>query len=100
MCGGPDQLCTVAARPYQRHVTAGKLILFLSIKSSSKEHFLCGIPKTVFAFLVIHQAFGQNNNIVKGYGGAVGSTENPAAPRHWMLILPKAEGMIYDFEAA
>ena len=37
----------------------------------------------------IDQAHEQNNLVVKGSGGAVGLTENPAAFRKWMIAKPE-----------
>jgi hypothetical protein len=37
----------------------------------------------------IDQAHEQNNAIVKGDGGAIGLTEDPAALRRWMVAGPK-----------
>ena len=41
----------------------------------------------LFSAIAIKLAHEQNNRAVKGVGGAVGLTENPAALRHWMVEL-------------
>ena len=39
----------------------------------------------------IDQAHEEQNRLVKGDGGAIGLTENPAAFRRWMLSGPERE---------
>ena len=53
----------------------------------------------VFAALAIDQAHEQNNASVKGDGGAVGLTENPAALRRWMVSGPEMARVIAEFQA-
>jgi len=38
-----------------------------------------------FSRIAIDHAHEQINAVVKGYGGAVGLTENPSALRRWMV---------------
>ena len=45
----------------------------------------------------IDQAHEQNNLIVKGSGGAVGLTENPAAFRKWMIAGPEQARLMEEF---
>ena len=52
-----------------------------------------------FAALAIDQAHEQNNTSVKGDGGAVGLSENPAALRHWMVSGPEIARVIAEFQA-
>ena len=64
----------------------------------------CGhwvIPKTKnrFSAIPIDQAHEQNNAIVKGSGGAVGLTQNPAAFRKWLLAGPEQARLIQEFES-
>jgi len=42
-----------------------------------------------FSAIPIDQAHEQNNEVVKGSGGAVGLTENPSALRKWMISGPE-----------
>ena len=46
----------------------------------------------------IDQAHEQNNALVKGDGGAVGLTENPAALHRWMVSGPEMARLIQEFE--
>ena len=69
------------------------------------QEFLNGnfvIHKTTnpFSAMAIDQAHEQNNSIVKGDGGAVGLTQNPAALRRWMLAGPEITRLIQEFEKA
>ena len=59
------------------------------------------VKKTTHAFavLVIDQAHEQNNASVKGDGGAVCLTENPAALRRWMVSGPEMARVIAEFQA-
>lgn len=66
--------------------------------------FLAGnftVKKTTHAFsaMAIDQAHEQNNALVKGDGGAVGLTENPAALRRWMVSGPEMARVIAEFQA-
>jgi len=45
--------------------------------------------KKIFSSIPIDQAHEQNNACIKGDGGAVGLTDNPAAFRHWMIAGPE-----------
>ncbi len=44
------------------------------------------------------QAHEQNNQMVKGSGGAVGLTENPSAFRRWMVAGPEQARLLNEFE--
>ena len=54
-----------------------------------KGKFVIKKSKRAFSAIAIDQAHEQNNASVKGDGGAVGITENPAAPRRWMVCGPE-----------
>ena len=58
------------------------------------------IPKTSnrFSCIPIDQAHEQNDETVKGSGGAVGLTENPLAFRKWMVNGPEQAHLIKEFE--
>ncbi len=58
------------------------------------------MKKTTRAFsaIAIDQAHEQNNASVKGDGGAVGLTENPAALRRWMVSGPEMARLILEFQ--
>ncbi len=51
-----------------------------------------------FSAISIDQAHEQNNALVKGDGGAVGLTENPAALHRWMVSGPEMARLIQEFE--
>ena len=53
-----------------------------------------------FSAIAIDQAHEQNNGAIKGDGGAVGLTENPAALRHWMVCGPEMARLIGEFESS
>ena len=54
----------------------------------------------MFSGIAIDQAHEQNNASVKGDGGAVGLTENPAALRRWMVSGPEMARLIGEFEVS
>jgi len=51
----------------------------------------CVLRKTPsrFSFIPIDQGYEQNNEMIKGSGGAVGVTENLTAFRRWMVAGPE-----------
>ncbi len=51
-----------------------------------------------FSAMSIDQAHEQNNALVKGDGGAVGLTQNPAALRKWMCGGPEVAKLINEYE--
>ena len=54
----------------------------------------------MFSGIAIGQAHEQNNASMKGGGGAVGLTENPAALRRWMVSGPEMARLIGEFEVS
>jgi len=46
----------------------------------------------------IDQAHEQNNELVKGPGGAVSLTENPSAFKKWMIAGPEQARLLTEFE--
>ena len=60
------------------------------------------VKKTTHSFsaIAIDQAHEQNNASVKGDGGAVGLTENPAALHRWMVSGPEMARLVGEFEAS
>ena len=69
------------------------------------DEFLKGnfaVKKTmhIYSAMAIDQGHEQNNAIVKGDGGAVGLTENPAALRRWMVSGPEMARVIGEFETS
>ena len=65
-----------------------------------EEHGHWVIRKTTnrFSTIPIDQAHEQNNEVVKGSGGAVGLTENPSAFRKWMVSGPEQARLLKEFE--
>lgn len=72
------------------------------IKEEFEQHGHWVVFKTTnrFSAIPIDQAHENNNDIVKGSGGAVGLTENPSAFRKWMLAGPEQARMLKEFEAS
>ena len=65
-----------------------------------KGNFVVKKSKHVFSAIAIDQAHEQNNASVKGDGGAVGLTENPAALRRWMVAGPEMARLLQDFQGS
>jgi hypothetical protein len=51
-----------------------------------------------FSSIAIDHAHEQNNAIVKGGGGVAGLTENPSAPKRWMVDGPEMVRIVQEFE--
>lgn len=62
-----------------------------------KGHFTVRKTDSKFSNIAIDQAHEQNNAIVKGDGGAIGLTEDPAALRRWMVAGPEISRLIDEF---
>ena len=92
---------------YSRWVP-GHLYELLTLKTKAPQtyaHLLNGgftVQKTTKAFsaIAIDQADEQNNGMVKGDGGAVGLTENPATLRRRMISGPEVARLIAEFETS
>jgi hypothetical protein len=73
-----------------------------AIESVSHEfqqgHFVLQKTGRPFSKLALDHAHEQINAIVKGDGGAVGLTDNPAALRRWMVSGPEVARVIQEFE--
>ena len=67
---------------------------------NGKYKFTVKNSKQAFSAIVIDQAHEQNNASVKGDGGAVGLTENPAAMHRWMVSGPEIACLIGEFEGS
>ncbi|KAG0723071.1 hypothetical protein GWK47_043325 [Chionoecetes opilio] len=65
-----------------------------------KGNFVVKKSKRAFPAVAIDQTHEQNNAFVKGDGGAVGLTENPAALRRWMVSGPEMARLIQEFEGS
>ena len=53
-----------------------------------------------FSGMAIDQAHEQANAVIKGDGGAIGVTEDPAALRRWMVAGPQVSHLVVQYEAA
>ena len=51
-----------------------------------------------FSCMAMDQSHEQLNKSIKGEGGAVGLTEDPAALRRWMIAGPELSRIVADFE--
>ena len=63
-------------------------------------NFVVHKTKSLFSAIALDHAHEQVNAGVKGEGGAVGLTENPAALRRWMVAGPELSRMIAEFEGS
>ena len=61
-------------------------------------YFVVHKTEKVFSSIALDHAHEQVNAQVKGEGGAVGLTENPAALRRWMIAGPEVVRIIQEFE--
>ena len=52
----------------------------------------------IFSKMALDQSHEQSNKCIKGEGGVVGLTEDPAALRRWMLAGPEIARVISEFE--
>ena len=79
------------------------MCLLQSTHPSVYEYFSNGcfvVHKTtkLFSSIALDHCHEQVNAVVKGEGGAVGLTENPAALRRWMVAGPELSRMVQEFE--
>lgn len=51
-----------------------------------------------FSAMPLDQGHEQNNEMVKGGGGAIGLTENPQTLRRWMFGGPQIARVVHEFE--
>ena len=51
-----------------------------------------------FSAILLDQAHEQNNELIKGEGGAIGLTENPSALLRWMVSGPELARLVREFE--
>lgn len=64
-----------------------------------RGHFVVHKSERELSAIAIDQAHEQNN-AVKGDGGAIGLTEDPAALRRWMVAGPEISYIVAKYEAA
>ena len=65
-----------------------------------KGNFVVNKTSRRFSALPLDHAHEQNNSLVKGDGGAIGLTENPAALRRWTVGGPEVARVIQEFESS
>lgn len=53
-----------------------------------------------FSAIALDQAHEQNNAMIKGDGGAIGLTTNPAALNRWIILGPKIARLIDEFQTS
>jgi len=61
-------------------------------------HSVVHRTKRLFSSIALDHAHEQVNAVVKGKGGAVGLTENPATLRIWIVAGPELARMVEEFE--
>ena len=52
-----------------------------------------------FSLITLDHNHEQQNEIIKGDGGALGLTENPTALKRWMVAGPKIARVVREFES-
>ena len=65
-------------------------------KEFDQSNFTIRETVSKFSNIAIDQAHEQNNALVKGDGGAIGLTEDPAALRRWMVAGPEISRLIEE----
>jgi len=63
-----------------------------------RGHWVVQKTTNRFSAMPIDQCHEQNNEIVKGSGGAIGLTENPSAFKKWMTAGPEQARLLKEFE--
>ena len=69
-------------------------------KYFSDGSFVVHKTPRLFLSIALDHCHEQVNAVVKGEGGAVGLTENPAALRRWMVASPELSRMVQEFEGS
>ena len=63
-----------------------------------KGNFVVQKSNHVFSLIALDHNHEQQNDIIKGEGGVVGLTEDPAALRRWMISGPEVARVVTEFE--
>ena len=100
LCSGPPELFSMDSSPYSGYGESPPPPPPPPIFEEFKENGHWVVSKTMnrFSAMPIDQCHEQNNEIVKGSGGAVGLTENPSAFQKWMLAGPEQARLLQEFE--
>uniref|UniRef100_UPI00358F76BE uncharacterized protein n=1 Tax=Myxine glutinosa TaxID=7769 RepID=UPI00358F76BE len=67
------------------------------IRDELKQNWVFMKTSRKFSSMPLDQAHEQNNETVKGSGGAIGLTENPAALKRWMVAGPEQARILTEF---
>ena len=70
-----------------------------SIREDFKKHWVVAKTSNRFSSIPIDQAHEQENAKMKGLGGVIGLTENPAALNRWMVCGPEVTKLFDQFES-
>ncbi len=70
----------------------------IHLEFEERGHWVIQKTTNRFSAIPIDQAHEQNNELVKGSGGAVGLTENPSAFRKWMTAGPEQARLVKEFQ--
>lgn len=68
------------------------------IRNEFEANWVFTKGKRKFSSMPLDQAHEQNNERVKGSGGAIGLTENPAALKRWMIAGPEQARILTEFD--
>jgi hypothetical protein len=64
----------------------------------TRGKFVVQKSQNAFSMIALDQNHEQENEAIKGDGGAVGLTENPTALRRWMVAGPEVARVVKEFE--
>ena len=64
----------------------------------SECHFTVQKTNRAFSAMAIDEAYEQNNEIVKGNGGAIGLIQNASPLRRWMVARPEISRAVNNFD--
>ena len=70
-----------------------------SIHESFKKHWVVTKTSNRFSSTPLDQTYKQENAKLKGAGGVIGFTENPAALSHWIICGPEITKLIGQLES-
>ena len=69
-----------------------------SIRESFKNHWVVAKTSSHFSSIPLDQKYEQENAKLKGAGGVIGLTENPAALSHWMIVTLKLRNLLVNLK--
>ena len=71
-----------------------------SIRESFKKHWVEAKTTNRFSSIPLDQTYEQENAKLKGAGGVIGLTENPAALSHWMICALKLRNLLVNLKVS